>query len=641
MEEIHPEAESQAEKHLVERDMQINSRIEMLERRLEEGSTSSAAFLNRITVLEAELKSREADVRSREMVVVVDAQSIRAVVDQGPPEAPPSNDDVLAQQPAQSSHRVRLRWRRAATAKSDADNTATTSDQSLLSKRISNLTRRIEAMEDTNHALRARLKTKGAEEASPEEPDVDISGLVNTYAVATVKVFLAHDTRTCLEAFVWVCLALATGIFQVMLALAMSTSLSWGKCHGASDCKLGQACISFINDDGSVLAPACEDCYFLVEHGGASIGDLWPNQYDGPGSEHMNASQFCLQQLDAFSPVFQKLRPEFESSFARCLYVQAAYLSMSQLEETVLFGAMFVVALACAQRWFEWSRLSWLRCRCLPCTACPSCRDAPAILKWSAAWVLRLLELFSMRMVIAALPMCMLLMLFAGGVDSVSILLNGVSVVFILTVDNFLPPALLNTEALQQVADVLATAATRAMPEDGPSTGGQLRVRTAYRAHMRSMLWGSRATALTQLVVLQGAFLRVGGVKCEMLIHTLYYRVAVSFGLWCNLLVRSIVNGLIAAFDTYARGQPNCKNDASDARVWALSWGARALDSFTSTLVSAILLNVAYWYCINVLYYADSKALDLFGDYVLDVFGLCAVGPPWNGACQPFPFTSY
>jgi hypothetical protein len=126
-----------------------------------------------------------------------------------------------------------------------------------------------------------------------------------------------------------------------------------------------------------------------------------------------------------------------------------------------------------------------------------------------------------------------------------------------------------------------------------------------------------------------------------MLIHTLYYRVAVSFGLWCNLLVRSIVNGLIAAFDTYARGQQSCKNDASDARVWALSWGARALDSFTCTLVSAILLNVGYWYCINVLYFADSKALDLFGDYVLDVFGLCAVGPPWNGACQPFPFTSY
>ena len=49
------------------------------------------------------------------------------------PTAAMSDTDELAQQPAQSSHRVRVRRRRAATEKSeasDADNTAVTSDRS-------------------------------------------------------------------------------------------------------------------------------------------------------------------------------------------------------------------------------------------------------------------------------------------------------------------------------------------------------------------------------------------------------------------------------------------------------------------------------------------------------------------------------
>jgi len=64
----------------------------------------------------------------------------------------------------------------------------------------------------------------------------------------------------------------------------------------------------------------------------------------------------------------------------------------------------------------------------------------------------------------------------------------------------------------------------------------------------------------------------------------------------------------------------------------------RALEMFLSTLCAAFLLNVVYWFCINVLYYNDSKAMGLFDDYVGDLFGLCARGPYWNGDCQPFGF---
>ena len=108
------------------------------------------------------------------------------------------------------------------------------------------------------------------------------------------------------------------------------------------------------------------------------------------------------------------------------------------------------------------------------------------------------------------------------------------SVVFIMTVDNFVPAALLDAEALQQAADVLAAAAELSTPEDHPlvatapddrvslrSLVAQVHLRTTRSMHNACMQWGARATAILNAVVLNRAFYSAGTVKCELLIHTL------------------------------------------------------------------------------------------------------------------------
>jgi hypothetical protein len=320
-----------------------------------------------------------------------------------------------------------------------------------------------------------------------------------------------------------------------------------------------------------------------------------------------------------------------EPSFARCLYVQGAYFTMSNLEHLVMMVAMIIISLACAQEWNEWSRLRWLRRRCLSHTALPARCDALAVFKWLATWIFRLIEALSMQGIVSLIPSVFLSMSFANGTDSVSILLNGLSVVFILTIDNFVPSALLNAEALQEAADVLAAVAVSSMPEDKP-TRGQWQMRTTHSMDKACVLWGARATTLLYILVLNRIFYNAGHVKCELMIHTLYYRVSLTFGLWAALVVRSSINALLAAADLWTQQRPlNTRTCA----MFVLSGGARALESWLCSLFAAILLNIFYWYCINILYYSDYKAFDLFSDYVWDVFGLCANGPPWNGACQP------
>lgn len=487
----------------------------------------------------------------------------------------------------------------------------------------------------------------GVPAAAEQEPPPDISGMVNTYAIATAKVVEASSLPQFVSAAAWIGLSLLVSVLQVFFALAMMTSLSWGKCHGATECKVGMACISYINEDGSMLTPACEDCFFLAERAGAPLDELYPHQFE-TASTGGNASEYCLAQLEALAPALTRAEPSKEPSFAQCLYVQAAYLTMSQLEKGVMTVAMIAVALAIAQEWSEWSRLRWLRRRCVPSSAWPARpRDASATFRWVAAWTLRLIEVLSMQGMVALIPATMLLLLFATGVDSASILLNGLSVVFILTFDNFFPLALLDAESIQHAADVLAAAAVLSLPEDvnEETTGtpprftglrsfaAKLHVRTTRRTHSACMKWGARATAVLNMVVLNQAFYSAGRVKCELLIHTFYYRVSITFCTWGAVIVRSLVNLLVHVGELWALPRPL---DTRTVAVWAASGLIRAAESFVSTLLAAIVLNTIYWYCINVLYYEDSKALDLFDDYVWDVFGLCANGPPWNGACQAF-----
>lgn len=238
-------------------------------------------------------------------------------------------------------------------------------------------------------------------------------------------------------------------------------------------------------------------------------------------------------------------------------------------------------------------------------------------------------------MVIAIVPMCMLLLLFTQGTDSASILLNGLSVVFVLTIDNFVPMGLLTASDLQVVVDTLNSASVRPMPGDA---GGELSVRQSRDVHLVHNYWLVIALTICYATLLMLAFQSSGSIKCEQLIHFLYYRISIAYCLWGGGLLRAVLGWLINGLSGLMAlsGCPLMPQHRHHSITWtrlATDELVRVVIGFIDLLISAFLLNVIYWYCINVLYYHDSKALDLWPYYVEDLFGLCARGPPWNGAC--------
>lgn len=491
---------------------------------------------------------------------------------------------------------------------------------------------------DSDHQISVPVEADSelakVEPAPPSTPDY--SSVVNVYSVALAYVVTARDRKAAAKAGVWVVLALLTSAAQIMFSMAMATSLSWGKCFGdSSGCKTGMACISYLNEDGSVLDPACEDCYFLAEQGGAPLDQLYPHRFESSVGSNQSASEFCLDQLAQLHPHLLRTRPEREPSFSSCLYVQASYLTMSSLEYVVCSVAMFVVALSLAQERSEWNQVRWVRRRCLPCAAWPARHDLLAIFEWAAAWMMRFIECAGINMAVTVVPMCMLLLLlFTQGTDSASILLNGLSVVFVLTVDNFVPMGLLSSSELHDVVELLNTAAVRPVPGDA---GGELSVQQLLDAHNARNDWNVIASTIFYTILLVRAFNSVGSVKCEQLIHFLYYRISITYCLWGGGLLQLAVNGLIDGLSLMApSGCPFVPQHRQHSRKWtrlAADELVHVVMGFIDLLVAAFLLNVIYWYCINVLYYKDSKAFDLFSYYVEDLFGRCARGPPWNGAC--------
>jgi hypothetical protein len=474
----------------------------------------------------------------------------------------------------------------------------------------------------------------------PEAPPVvpDYSSCMNTHAVALAKLMVARDGWQYWRAACWVLLTLATSAMQVVFAVAMLASLSWGKCNATTQCKLGMACISYVNPDGSHITPTCEDCYFLAERAGAlEFGaELYPHVF--VTAHDINASEFCLEQLDAIAPSMEDLGIS-EPSFATCLYAQDAYLTMSGLEYVVVYVAMVVVALALTQEWVEWSQLRWLRRRQLPCAIVwPAGWDARAAFFWTSAWLLRVAEVTSMHMIIPITPAIMLMLLFSEGTGAASILLNGLSAVFILTVDNFVPAALLSATSLQTVSDVLSAADVRSIQEEvslaagSKDARGQRSLRITRDTH-NAEPFGSRVMPIFHALSMAVCFASVGNVKCELFIHQLYYRLTLANNLWGGQAVRSLITALISAVKlcgpnstTYGPGQ-RLREGAAVAYA--------AAEGFLDALLAAVLLNIMYWYCINCLYYDGANAAATFPDYVYDIFGICARGPYWNGDCIP------
>ena len=477
------------------------------------------------------------------------------------------------------------------------------------------------------------------ESTAAVESEEYVSSLMTTMAVAVCRVAQARDRRDAAPACGWLLLSLTLATFEFVCLIALGVSLSWGHCWDSSECKQGMACVRYENENGQLLRPTCEDCYFLAD--GLPSGPDEPFRHYLTSKSHRiestrvaNASALCLSQLETASQMLQREHgSEHQLTFSKCLYVEHEYSKMSHLDELVMIFAMCLVALTIAHEWTEGHKVRLLRRICLPCTLLPMLPEGiscEAVARWAASWTLVLNEVVMQEIMLPVIPFGMIFLLLTQGAAAFQIILNGLAITFVSAIDNFIPLILLSDRQQAQVTRQLCRVARKGMRADRKA--GVMVGRFTDHQHTNLL---STATAAVSLYVLIAGFYRVGNVNCEKLIHLVFYRGCIALGVWGATLVRALVLLLY-----YARSEAAKLTSKAAAYSAVRALVVEAVSHFAHALLAALVLNMTYWYCINVLYYADPKAEELFNDYVWsELFGVCARGPPWNAECIPrFPW---
>jgi hypothetical protein len=295
---------------------------------------------------------------------------------------------------------------------------------------------------------------------------------------------------------------------------------------------------------------------------------------------------------------------------------------MSHLDKVVMVCAMCLVALSIAQMWVEQHKVRMIRRLSVPCRAHPLTISPVACIRWAASWVLCFVEVVLQEIVLPLMPFGMIFLLLTQGSKAFSIILNGLAITFVSKIDRIAPPILLSDREQDRVRAYLCSVARRGMRLDRDAgLAGRF-------ADSSTPLLGA-ITASVSLYVLIAGFFNAGGVNCEKQIHLLYYRGGIALGVWGATLARVIVLLLYDAPREMAKLRSR-RGLLSVSR----SFIQEAILHILPAFVAAFTLNSAYWYCINVLYYDDPTAGDLFYDYVWnEIFGYCARGPSWNKDC--------
>ena len=227
-----------------------------------------------------------------------------------------------------------------------------------------------------------------------------------------------------------------------------------------------------------------------------------------------------------------------------------------------------------------------------------------------------------------------------------SALLNGLSVSFLLQIDDLVPSIFLSPKTLTKIETHLGGEAVREMAKKDAA---------GFYGYVKASPFIAAATAvmsfITQLYVLNAS----RSVTCAALIYLLHYRATIFFGLWCTgALYLAIEAGTRAIIDHHQRQLSPDSSRASvdineDAPVPSASgvpkWVAPVLAVLASRIVylltASFTLNLLLFYLVEVVFYAHNF-FDLFTNpmhksLLFDLLGTCAQGPSFIGtSCLPF-----
>ena len=214
--------------------------------------------------------------------------------------------------------------------------------------------------------------------------------------LSSVTMWMVQNASTgagVLRASIWLFCGIMVALLEIVSLVSVAIALQWKPCFSQDDCRIGQACISFLVD-GRYSRMTCEDCYFIARDETVAAPTDWlypdiisPEERLGFGDEAalasggakrqgratggggggggggfaveaslnstVSASEYCLRQLREkavalFEPedsiYFGGNETSFEPHFRKCHFVKEALNTMSELDRIIVLLVLLLVA---------------------------------------------------------------------------------------------------------------------------------------------------------------------------------------------------------------------------------------------------------------------------------------------------------
>jgi len=447
------------------------------------------------------------------------------------------------------------------------------------------------------------------------------------------------------------CLWLGLSTFLIFVAtfllISLTMSSNWNACTKPDDCKVGTACVKLV-EGGKLQRPLCLDCYFLVDSDTFGDGAPWPHALNGydftgvPQSQWVNASETCIEQL--YDPVNLEFH-EGQYNFGHCLGALKVVQQMSNSDLLILLIAFFMITMEIVMDAREQDFSGAMRRHLLPVWQ-PLPRQGGARVLWSWTWsllarcIVKVVEMLYSKAVRALIPMTMVMMLIVYGASAIDIILNGLSVTFVLQLDNIVPAGLLSPKELEEIRTFIKRelAELRQDVRDQPPSplkgqdafGRKFEVFSCVCSTATAFLWGFFSSVSWN-----------AKITCEMQVFYLYYRVAIFVGLWMPFVLRETLVVLSSIFKIITWGA-GTDEDRKQQRSDIVKLLIGSCVGFSDTMIVAILLNTTFWLGCNTFWEPSTMmyAIEYYlWGFIKDFFGICAASgymDVYGWECLPF-----
>jgi len=270
--------------------------------------------------------------------------------------------------------------------------------------------------------------------------------------------------------------------------------------------------------------------------------------------------------------------------------------------------------------------------------------------------LLKVLDVGYSRTVPALVPTAMLMLLLVRGTTSSDILLNGLSVGFVLELDNAVPSVLLTEYMHEKIkmryVEAMSGEQQRRRDEQQRQHGSD----PVDQADVQSQTPRAKLVRfVAMMLAFSLGFYRMtgpqSGIPCEMMLYFAYYRVGLSYGIWTYFFINETIFIVSKIFACFCQRQVKAQDKAqveAQVEVTKRSWNPLTAAGLTlmktaqrliETVFVCQLLNGLFFFVVVLIQW--NARLDLamdqyFEGFVTDILGTCAASgykDAWGFEC--------